>query len=436
MIKGPAETGKTFAACWFIDSVMRQYSGVQIVLARKIRDTIVPTVLQTYIKIINKLGGVEPYGGKTPIWYDYVGTGSRLWLAGLDDPGKALSSERDIIYINQCEEISVNDWEILSTRATGRAGNLDWSLILGDANPGPKNHWSTQRKSLYVMRSVHKDNPALFNDDGSTTAQGDKTLQILSNLSEPRRSRLFLGLDVSAEGQVYAGFDSDKHVIARFKIPFEWPRIRAIDFGFKNPFVCSWYAYDAMRNILYRYREIYFTQRLVEDHAKQIAKCEGWEFDVEQRLVTWHRPISERENIVATICDHDAEDRATLTKYGIENIPAFKAIKLGIEAVQNRLKFDVDTQNYGIYFLEDSLVEVDPELERVYLPTCTEDEFDGYVWAETKDNKPNTELPVDKLNHGMDTLRYVVAFVDDIGSELEADDTIETYEEEYAISSI
>jgi hypothetical protein len=45
IIKGPAETGKTYAACYFIDWVLRSYPHVQAVLARKIRDTIVPTVL-------------------------------------------------------------------------------------------------------------------------------------------------------------------------------------------------------------------------------------------------------------------------------------------------------------------------------------------------------------------------------------------------------
>lgn len=433
MISGPAETGKTFAACYLIDRLLRTYPGAQAVLARKIRDTIVPTVLQTYLKIIALYKGVTAYGGQRPDWYDYS-NGSRLWLAGLDKPSNALSSERDFIYVNQCEDLSIADWETLGTRATGRAGNAPVSLLMGDCNPMGKTHWIVNRPAVHLLRSFHRDNPALFNEDGTKTAQGDKTLKILSNLSEPRRSRLFMGLWASAEGQVYSDYDQTKHCIARFNIPYDWPRIRVIDFGYKNPFVCAWYAYDVKRNILYRYREIYFTERLVEDHAKQIANCEGWEFDVKQRLVMWHRPIDQRENVVATICDHDAEDRATLERYGISSIPAFKAIKLGIEAVQNRLKFDNDRDAYGVYFLEDSLVEIDPELQRYYLPTCTEDEFDGYVWAETKDNKPNTEVPVDKLNHGMDTLRYAVAFVDNIGSELEETEETTTYEEDYAIS--
>lgn len=437
IIKGPAETGKTFAACYFIDTVLRSFPNIQAVLARKVRDTIVPTVLQTYLKIVAGKADVVSYGGKKPEWFDYS-NGSRLWLAGLDDPGKALSSERDIVYVNQCEELVLNDWEVLTTRATGRAGNLPdgQSLILGDANPGPKNHWTTQRSSIYVMRSIHKDNPSLYSDDGKPTERGNKTLGILSNLSEPRRSRLFLGLDVSAEGAVYKDYDSEKHIIDRFNVPSKWPCIRIIDFGYSNPFVCSWYAVDTQNNRLYRYREIYQTNTLVEDHARQIAACEGWEYDVRQGSIHWHRPINQRENIVATICDHDAEDRATLTRYGISNIPAFKGIKLGIEAVQNRLRYRVDTDDYGLYFMRDSLVATDQSLKDAYLPTCTEEEIEGYVWEESKNGKPAKEQPIDKNNHGCDCLRYAVAFVDNIGIELEDTEQTVSYEDDYEISPI
>lgn len=427
MISGPAETGKTFACCYLVDTILRHYNNVQGVLARKIRATIVGSVLQTYLKITDKRGGTSIYGGSEPQWIDYA-NGSRLWIVGLDKPGNALSTERDIVYINQAEETNVADWETLLTRATGRAGNLPHALMLGDCNPTTTHHWRHNRKSLHTLKSYHKDNPRLFNNDGTITEQGHITLDVLAGLSEPRRSRLFLGLDASVEGQVYKEYDENRHVIARYAIPTDWPCIRVIDFGFKNPFVCSWYAV-APNGIMVRYREIYRTQTLVEDHARKIAECEGWEYSVEYGTITWHRPISARENIIATICDHDAEDRATLERYGIKTIPAIKYIKLGIEAVQQRLKAAT------VVFMRDSLVEIDTDLDTQHLPKCTEDEFEGYVYPENKNNnKATPELPIDKLNHGMDTLRYAVAFIDDLGIELEdIQETVE-YDEDYTIS--
>lgn len=427
-------TGKTYASLWLLDTLLRTYPNIQAVLARKVRDTIVPTVLQTYIKIITKRGGVTAFGGKKPEWYDYD-NGSRLWLAGLDDPGKALSSERDIIYVNQCEELAVNDWEILTTRATGRAGNVPFSLMLGDCNPSAKGHWTASRSSVYLLRSYHKDNPTLFDELGAPTEQGKKSLSILANLSEPRRSRLFLGLDASAEGQIYAGYDPTVHLIDRFNIPGNWLRIRVIDFGYSNPFVCAWYAYDMASDRLYRYREIYQTQLLVEDAAKLIGEQEGWSYDVVHKRYTWLVPFADREYISATICDHDAEDRATLERYGIPSIAAIKWVKLGIEAVQNRLRLRDDGKP-GISLLRDSLVARDKELEALHLPLCTEDEIEGYVWEAAKDGKPSKEQPVKHLDHGMDVLRYAVAFIDSIGMELEDNQEIVLYEEEYSISPI
>lgn len=435
MISGPAETGKTYAALYLVDRILRMYPNVQAVLARKIRDTIVPSVLGTYRKLIADRADVKPYGGQKPEWFDYS-NGSRLWLAGLDDPGKALSSERDIIYINQAEELSIGDWETLTTRATGRAANIPHSLMLGDCNPAGKNHWITQRKSLYLLKSYHKDNPTLFDDYGEITPRGRKTLEILSGLSEPRRSRYFLGLWASAEGQVYPTYDENTHVIERFAIPVDWPRLRIIDFGFNNPFVCLWAAYDQARDRLICYREIYMTGRVVEDHAAQIGDAEGWQYNAQTGVRTWTRPIKERENIIATICDHDAEDRATLERHGISNVAAFKAIKLGIEAVQARLKVRPDTGDCGLYFFNDMLIEVDPELDKAHLPKSTLEEFEGYVWEVSKTGKPNKELPVDRNNHGMDTVRYLVAAIDDIGIELEERAELLEYEEEYSISPI
>ena len=434
VIKGPAETGKTYAACYFVDSVLRAYAGAQWVLGRKVRDTIYPTVYQTYIKLAERLGGIKTFGGQKPEWIDYA-NGSRLLLAGMDDPGKALSAERDGYYFNQCEELTVNDWEIVSTRATGRSGNMPWTMLLGDCNPLNPSHWTVTRKSLYVIKSYHKDNPTLFDDEGVITAQGIKSLGILSNLSEPRRSRLFLGLDASVEGAVYPEYDATIHLIDRFTIPNDWPRIRVIDFGFTNPFVCSWYAYDRATNRLYRYREIYQTQLLVEDAAKLIGECEGWLYNPDDATYTWLRPIREREPIIATICDWDSEDRATLERHGIPSIAAFKSVLLGIEAVKQRLKPSGKDGKPTVYFLRNSLVAIDPELQRQHKPTCTEEEIEGYVWKADKLGKPvKKEEPVKENDHGVDPLRYVVCFVDDIGSELDKLDETVTYDEEYQIS--
>jgi hypothetical protein len=46
--------------------------------------------------------------------------------------------------------------------------------------------------------------------------------------------------------------------------------------------------------------------------------------------------LSNGEAIEATICDHDAEDRATLQEHGIPNCAARKAVSVGIEKLEER----------------------------------------------------------------------------------------------------
>jgi hypothetical protein len=44
-------------------------------------------------------------------------------------------------------------------------------------------------------------------------------------------------------------------------------------------------------------------------------------------------------------------------------------------------------------------------------PGCTEEEIDGYIW-DLANNRKKGEEPVDKDNHGLDALRYLVAHCD------------------------
>jgi phage terminase large subunit len=143
---------------------------------------------------------------------------------------------------------------------------------------------------------------------------------------------------------------------------------------------------------MYRYREIYMTNRTVKQHAEKINE------------------LSKGERIEATICDHDAEDRATLHENGIITIAAKKDVSLGIDRTSERIGMrpGVENDEPRIFFLRDSLVETDAQLAEAKRPTCTEQEFDGYVWA----NHKTKEVPVKKDDHGMDTTRYGVMYVD------------------------
>lgn len=236
MIAGPAETGKTFGALWRLDTLLRTTPKSQYTLLRKVRADMDGTVLNTWRRVIAmRPNPAVPYGGEKPQWYIYP-NGARLWVGGLDKPGKALSAERDGIYVNQAEELDQLDWEVLTTRTTGRGAVTETPMLFGDCNPGPADHWIMRRPSIVLLKSVHQDNPSLYArmPAGSfvLTPQGERSIGALSRLTGLQRQRLYLGLWVGAEGQFFEQWDEDVHVIDPFPIPADWPIWGAFDHGF------------------------------------------------------------------------------------------------------------------------------------------------------------------------------------------------------------
>mgnify|MGYP001101374487 CR=1 FL=1 len=125
IIQGPAETGKTLAACWKAHLLASKYPGAQGAIVRKSQKSVYGSVLQTFDRV--RAGApVEPYGGERPEKYNYV-NGSAIWVGGLDNSDKVLSSERDFIYVNQAEDGSI--WldpmpDLPAQRAGVRQGDI------------------------------------------------------------------------------------------------------------------------------------------------------------------------------------------------------------------------------------------------------------------------------------------------------------------------
>lgn len=396
IVAGPAETGKTWGCLQYADALLWKYAGAQGVMARKTYAAIVASAVRTYTRIIGSDSPIRAYGGEKPEWFQYP-NGSRLWVAGLDNPGKALSTERDFIYINQAEEISLDDWQILTTRCTGRGATMPYTRIFADCNPGPPSHWIKQRTSVRLLESRHEDNPTLYDEDCRLTPQGIVSMRILDDLTGVHKQRLRFGRWVQAEGAVYEEWDTAPggNVLEAMPKGWEaWRKIRCIDFGYTNPFVCLWIAIDPDGRMIV-YREIYRTQRTVRDHAKQI------------------RQLSGEEKYEATVADHDAEDRATLHQEGIPTRAAYKGLSVGIQALQQRIRKAGDGKP-RFFVLRSCLVERDESLAAKRQPVSILQEPEVYVWPQGVDGKPVKEDPVDMNNHGLDAARYGVAYADNL----------------------
>jgi phage terminase large subunit len=382
-----------------------KYPGCRLLIVRKTAVSLTSTALVTWrTKVANealKSGEVWFYGGSSeePAQYRFR-NGSTITVGGMDKAQKIMSSEYDAAYVQEATELTPDDWEMISTRL--RNGVVPYQQLIADCNPDRPNHWlheKTRTGEVVMLESRHEDNPTLYLPDGSLTASGASYISRLDALTGVRYQRLRRGLWVAAEGLVYDDYDPAVHLIDRFDIPDNWPRYWVIDFGFTNPFAHQWWAEDPDGR-LYLYREIYRTQRLVEDHAKDVLG------QVQKRDGTWREPKP-----VAVICDHDAEDRATFTRHtGLPTTAAKKGKTKGLQVTQVRFKVQPDGKP-RIFFLRDSLVKRDQLLVDAGKPTSTVDEITGYVWPQGKTGD-KAEEPVKEDDHSMDAMRYMVAHKD------------------------
>lgn len=407
LISGAAGTGKSRACLEKLHRLCMEHPGTRALIVRKTRESLTESALYTFEQFVLETDSpLMNSGGQRNRRQKYIyPNGSEIVIGGLDKPTKIMSTEFDIIFVQEAIELTQTDWESLTTRL--RAGNLPFHQIIGDTNPGPPQHWLRQREEnghLRMVHSRHEDNPVLYDvDTGAWTERGTEYLARLDKLTGFRKERLRFGKWVQAEGVIYEEYQPSIHLLNRNTkehgltgnplnpIPKHWRVVRAVDFGFTNPFVCQWWAVDPDGR-LYLFNEIYMTKRTVANHADDIRA-----FTSSRKL----RPYT-------TVCDHDAEDRQTLADEGIPNEPANKRdVVSGIDAVKQRLLIAGDGKP-RIFFLRDSVLELDRTLQEAGKPTSTLDEIDAYVW----NLKSTKEQPVKIDDHGMDAMRYIVKYMD------------------------
>jgi phage terminase large subunit len=374
LVEGPAETGKTLAACWKSHLIASKYPGAQGAILRKTQASIYGSVLQTFQRVIAG-APVKPYGGEKPEKYIYP-NGSTVWIGGMDNRDRVLSSERDFIQTCQTEEFTVDDWEYLTTRTTGRGAVIPHPQLYGDCNPGGSLHWIKARNKaghLQLIRTTHQDNPSLFNRDGSPTPQGLRTIARLSALTGVRRKRLYEGIWATAEGAVYDSFDAAIHVKVRPASDFKtW--YLAEDEGYTNPAVILLVGEDSDGR-LHIAQEFYERGKL---QSVVVGQARVW---------TLEKGVS-----MAAVDEAAAGLIADLLNAGVPAVPSKGRVLDGIQIIQDRLRIQ------------------DDGLPRLTIdPSCvnTINEFESYVWKIAGTTGVIKDEPQKENDHAMDAIRYL-----------------------------
>ncbi len=457
LFSGMYGSGKSVAGCVKLWKVCELYPGMRGAVMRRHYEDLKISTLRLFPRLFGErmwaqgvIGGPkEPSGFKFP-------NGSTLDFIGMSGDAertkKLLSTEYGILMADEVNELSEGEWELAMGRL--RQNTVPIRQAFGMCNPDSPHHWLYHR--FHVAQGANqqwRDDPCPRCRSGARpecrVCGGTGKLRRLvrelfmsgaadndtnhpaeyvawrANLTGLRAARYRDGRWVAYAGGVFEKYDPNVHVCSRPADwyenwggypPPDWPRVRGIDLGFDNPFVCQWWAIDHDGH-WWRYREVYRSNVTIPRHAERINALEAEELDTLRRCAEERGVTSEYESVLTywypagSYSDHDKGERAQLEEAGIYTQPAKKDITAGLDKLIEM--FDPDRPGGArIHLVRDALVDgPDQRLAFERVPVSTEEEIPGYVWDKTGSGSlagRRKDLPVDRNNHGLDAMRYAV----------------------------
>src|SRR5579871_192987 len=195
VLSGPAGTGKSRACLEKLHICAEKYAKMRGLIVRKTRESLTESALVTWEKKVVPAGHAALTAVRRNFRQGYqYPNGSEIVVGGMDKPSKVMSTEYDLIFVQEGIELAEGDWEALTTRL--RNGKMPFQQLIGDTNPDSPTHWLKRRADAgqtVLLESRHEDNPTVT----------PEYLATLDALTGARRLRLRFGKWVQAEGQVY-----------------------------------------------------------------------------------------------------------------------------------------------------------------------------------------------------------------------------------------
>lgn len=264
--------------------------------------------------------------------------GSRIKLGYCDreaDVFQYQGQEYDVIGMEEATQFTETQMQFLTT--CNRSVRTDFSpRMYYTCNPGGVGHAWVKR--LFIDRNYRNSEraedyvfiPARVTDNPVLLHSNPQYLETLENLPVHLKKAYLDGNWDVLEGQFFQEFDRDRHVVSPTRLPVEWKRFRAMDWGYNDPCCVLWFAV-APDGKLYVYRELYLRKTLSSEIARRV------------------RALSKGERIAYTVASPDAWQQRGLKgaegesiaevfgKNGVPLIPADNARIPGWQRVREAL---------------------------------------------------------------------------------------------------
>ena len=350
--QGGTRSGKTYSILTALIELCHKNSGLVITICRKTFPALRATAMRDFFEILNKEEIYNPdVHNKSDATYQLWG--NMVEFISIDQPQKVRGRKRDVLFINEANEINLEDWRQLLLRTTGR--------VLIDYNPSDEFHWIYEevipREDAEFFRTTYKDNPFL---PESVVME----IERFRTADENFWKVYGLGERGTAQSTIFTHWTEINQVPNEYKL-----LTTGVDFGYTNDPTAIVRVYTDGHG--FAVDELCYATRLTNsDIAKVLRDNEVNRSDV-------------------VICD-SAEPKSIdeIHAHGFNTHGARK----GKDSVKN-----------GIQFLHSRPLLVTARSVNLIR------ELRNYKWKEDKNGKQLNE-PVDNFNHAIDAMRYAITF--------------------------
>lgn len=348
--QGSSRSGKTYNTMLFLIGYCLNNPNTCVSIVRSYMPTIRRSVLKDFENIMQRLNiWYDRYMNKSEVTYTMGENRSTIEFFGADNEQKLRGSKRDILFVNEANEVSFMAWQQLKMRTT-KFTILDYNPSFSDE------HWICQINQdprTYHFITTYKDNYFLEKE----------VVEELESLKTKNQSlwRIYgLGLQAIVEGLVFANTEQIDHFPTNIERTFI-----GIDYGYSNdPTAIVRVAFSKDRIFV---DEIAYNTQLLTSDIIEILKTN-----------------CRAEEIISESADPRLVQEIYRARFNIKPVHKYSgSIQAGISKMQE----------YKICITKSS--------------TNVWKEFKNYTFAQDKEGKwLNT--PIDKFNHAIDAIRYVV----------------------------
>ena len=343
--RGGSRSGKTYNICIWIVVYCLRNTGKTITIVRKNYPSLKGSVMRDFIEVLDKFGKYNPNDlHKQEMYYEL--NGNTIEFLNADDEQKLRGRRRDLLWINESNELHRDEYTQLAIRTTDK--------IILDYNPSDIDSWiyeEEEKDTCYWFKTTFLDNPLLSQeiiDEIKSLKDKDENLYRVFTLGERGIARSL----------VFNKYTEETEIPQQAKLLGY-----GMDFGYTDPnTLISVYQ---MGEHLYLKELIYESNLTISDLIYRMTQLE----------------MDRTDTIWADSSQPAAIEEIRRSGFNIK--PTKKT-----------------TIEYGLQLLKRHYIHI------VSSPNIVK-EFNSYKYKTDKDGKI-LGVPEDKHNHSLDAVRYCV----------------------------